>query len=229
MKKIPQFYYVYCITNKILNKQYVGSRICYKSDPLNDGYWGSSKYLHADYNLYGKENFTKEIIQLNCLNKINMLNIETDYILRFNTLEPNGYNRFLPNKKIGFHMGGRITSDHTKLKISNSEKGKILSVETKLKMSKSKIGKYKEKTFEERFGTEKAIIIKEKMSAKLKGRIAWNKNKKMTEEQTKNMCKPKSDQHKHNMGLTKLGNTNFLGKKHSVESKLKMKNSHLKQ
>ena len=60
--KIPKFYYVYLITNLILNKQYIGSRICYKEDPNTDGYMGSSKYLSGDYKIYGIENFTKEKI-----------------------------------------------------------------------------------------------------------------------------------------------------------------------
>ncbi len=112
-EKIPNFYYVYLITNLILNKQYVGSKLCYKDDPLNDNYWGSSKYLSADIEIYGKENFTKEIITAEYTNKNDMLNGETEYILKYDTLEPNGYNRFLPNQRRGFHTAGCKHTDET--------------------------------------------------------------------------------------------------------------------
>ena len=58
MKKEVTFYYVYIITNLILNKQYVGSRLCYKSKIKNDNYWGSSGYLDEDYKIYGRERNT---------------------------------------------------------------------------------------------------------------------------------------------------------------------------
>ena len=82
MKRNINFYYVYLITNTILNKKYVGSHLCYKDDPNNDDYWGSSKYLNEDYRIYGKENFKKEILQLDYTNKNEMLNGETLYILK---------------------------------------------------------------------------------------------------------------------------------------------------
>ena len=55
-----KIYYVYQIINTILNKQYIGSRV---SKQINDdNYMGSSKYLNEDYEIYGKENFIKKII-----------------------------------------------------------------------------------------------------------------------------------------------------------------------
>lgn len=109
MKRQVNFYYVYLITNIILNKQYVGSRICYALTPEEDIYWGTSDYLDADIKIYGIENFTKEIISTEYTNKNDMLNGETFYILKYNTLEPNGYNRFLPNVRKGFHRAGQST------------------------------------------------------------------------------------------------------------------------
>jgi peptide methionine sulfoxide reductase MsrB len=106
-EKKPNFYYVYIITNLTLNnKQYVGSRFCYALTPEEDIYWGSSKHVKADIKIYGIENFTKEIINTSYKNKNDMLDGETFYILKFNTLEPNGYNRYLPNQKNGFYGGG---------------------------------------------------------------------------------------------------------------------------
>jgi hypothetical protein len=205
VKNNPKFYYIYIITNLILNKQYVGSKVCYKNDPLNDGYWGSSKYLKKDYEIYGKENFKKEILKLNCKNKIEMLNEETKSILKYNTLAPNGYNHYLPNKSPEFHTSGLIHSDETKKKISinNGMKGKKYTNKEKEYLRNL----YKGKTIEEIYGPEKAKEMKEKMrkaikrkkeqgtyipsnlgkknskesnikrSKTLKGRIPWNKGK----------------------------------------------------
>ena len=116
MKK-PNFYYVYIITNNILNKQYVGSRLCYKTKIEDDIYWGSSKYLKKDYDIYGKENFTKEILKLDCKDKNELLNEETNFIIKHNTLAPNGYNRFLPNQRKGFSMSGCKHSEESKQKM----------------------------------------------------------------------------------------------------------------
>lgn len=118
-------YYVYLITNTISGKKYIGSRICYIT-PEQDNYWGSSKYLNKDYDNFSKDKFIKEILEKNYTNKHDMLDGESNYILKYNTLEPNGYNRFLPNQRIGFHgscnKGRKNTTEHNK-KISNVTSG----------------------------------------------------------------------------------------------------------
>jgi len=112
-------YYVYLITNDILNKKYVGSR---KSlDPDNDNYWGSSRFLKEDFRIFGKENFSKEILEYYS-NISTMLDGESELILKHNTLAPKGYNRFLPNQRKGFHMAGYKHSEETKKKIRNTTK-----------------------------------------------------------------------------------------------------------
>ena len=104
--KKPKFYYVYVITNLINNKQYVGSKICYEDDPENDNYFGSSKFLKKDIKDLGKENFEKKIIQQDYKNHQDLLDGESFYILKYNTLAPNGYNRFLPNERKSFNTVG---------------------------------------------------------------------------------------------------------------------------
>lgn len=53
------FYYLYKITNKINNKIYIG---VHKTKNMNDGYMGSGKALLSAFELYGKDNFEKNII-----------------------------------------------------------------------------------------------------------------------------------------------------------------------
>lgn len=56
-----KYYYIYKITNNLNNRIYIG---CKGSNSLNDGYMGSSKYLKADIDKFGINNFTKEILSL---------------------------------------------------------------------------------------------------------------------------------------------------------------------
>jgi hypothetical protein len=124
MKKKPKFYYVYIITNLIDNRQYVGSKICYVDDPENDGYFGSSEYLWGDIKKLGKENFKKEIIRDDYKNYKELLKAETFYILEYKTLEPNGYNRFLPSERESFNTTGMSLYNIWKLKYGIKEADK---------------------------------------------------------------------------------------------------------
>jgi hypothetical protein len=138
-KKIPNFYYVYKITNLKTNKCYVGSRICYKETIEEDEYWSSSIYVKKDIEILGKENFKKEILKI-YQNKKEMLDGESNFIIEENTLEPNGYNRFIPNKKNGFYnIKGLNTFDIWKNKY-DEETYNIKVNELKLKHSKASSG-----------------------------------------------------------------------------------------
>jgi group I intron endonuclease len=117
-------FYVYLIQNNITKKKYIGSRMAYKGeDPLNDKYMGSSKHLNEDYKVYGIENFSKEILQSNYTDKIEMIKGESFYMRQYNTFEPNGYNRYDPADRIGFHVGGCKKSEQSKEKQSKSSAG----------------------------------------------------------------------------------------------------------
>ena len=124
MKKQIKFYYVYLITNLVLNKLYIGSRICYKDKIDNDIYWGSSKYLNRDYEIYGIENFTKKILKTDYANAKDMLIGESSYMHEYNTFEPKGYNKWDPAKNPGFYAGmtGKYHSEETKQKIRNNRR-----------------------------------------------------------------------------------------------------------
>jgi len=149
MKKQPKFYCVYIITNIISNKQYVGSHVCYKE---NDNYWCSSKTIKKECLIFG-DIFTKEILKDDYQNKFDMLNDETKYILEYNTLAPNGYNRVLPTNHLKFHMDGCEHSKETRLKISKANKGKKKPPRTeehKKNMSIAAKGKPKSKEHKEK-------------------------------------------------------------------------------
>jgi len=67
MKTTNKVHYVYKITNLNPTDErlyYIGVHSDKNPDPLNDGYMGSSKYLDEAMNLYGKENFKKEILSI---------------------------------------------------------------------------------------------------------------------------------------------------------------------
>lgn len=54
------FYYLYKITNSLNGQIYIG---VHKTKNLDDGYFGSSKFLNEDITKFGKNNFIKEILE----------------------------------------------------------------------------------------------------------------------------------------------------------------------
>lgn len=94
--------YIYCITNKLNGKQYIGQTIA-----TIERRWGehlrkskhnkANLYLYTAMNKYGLDNFAVNIVE--CINSdskdslINQLNHkEVELIARYNTLKPSGYN-----------------------------------------------------------------------------------------------------------------------------------------
>ena len=110
--------YIYLITNKINGKRYVGQtqqmdiqsrwRSHRKMSPTCIG-----RYLLCAYRKHGIPNFKFQIICI-CFNE-DCDRYEEEYIKKFNTLAPNGYN---------LQTGGRITklSDETKQYMSKRQK-----------------------------------------------------------------------------------------------------------
>jgi group I intron endonuclease len=110
---------IYLITNKIDGKQYVGQtvqtlkrrwafHICKRSGCI---------YLKRAMDLHSKENFTiEEICKTNTLEELDQK--EKEFIIKFNTLAPNGYNLTTGGERPNF-------SEESKQKMSNSKKGII--------------------------------------------------------------------------------------------------------
>lgn len=88
---------IYKITNLVNNKIYIGETIRslnkrwneHKSQSLNEGH-GYNYHLHAAMRKYGIENFIIEILE-ECKDE-NRFEQEHYYIMKYNSLEPNGYN-----------------------------------------------------------------------------------------------------------------------------------------
>lgn len=136
---------VYCITNIINDKQYVGQAIIknkrwkdHKS-ALNIGKH-SNRHLQNAYNKYGKENFiytVLEIIMRGIDIKERLTKREQYWIDALNTVDPNGYNL---NPTAASALGFKHSME-TKLKWSKQRKGKKRSAEFALSVSIRMTGK----------------------------------------------------------------------------------------
>ena len=90
---------IYCFTNKINNKKYIGQTInpkqrynAHKSNYQNSNNQEYNSLLHRAFRKYGFENFDYEILSKD-IDDIDLLNkLEIFYITKFNTKVPNGYN-----------------------------------------------------------------------------------------------------------------------------------------
>lgn len=92
---------IYCFTNKINNKQYIGSTIVKPNIRYNQHLYNATHKNVHQYNYplyqairkYGIENFNFEIIFQKECEEQEIRQIEKQYILKLNTLSPNGYNQ----------------------------------------------------------------------------------------------------------------------------------------
>lgn len=90
---------IYCYTNKINNKKYIGQTInpeqrfrFHKSNYKNPKSIEYNSLLHQAFRKYGYENFSYEIL-VQDIDDVEILNnLEIYYINKFNSKVPNGYN-----------------------------------------------------------------------------------------------------------------------------------------
>lgn len=139
--------YIYKITNKINNQCYIGQTIMNLEERWRQHKTKRSncRYLKNAFQKYGVENFDFKLICI-CFNE-DLNRFEIDYIKKYDSLVPNGY-----NLREGGENGGKHNNE-TKLKISQA-----LKCRTDIIRGKSQLGKPH---------TEE---VKKKISKTLKGR-----------------------------------------------------------
>lgn len=147
--------YIYMVTNKINGKKYIGQTLrddikirwsYHKSMQKNS----IGHYLYNAYKKYGIENFKFEIICI-CFDE-DCNKYEIDYIKKYNTISPNGYNlksggenqkHHAETKKLMRQKNKKPISNETReklklyglkcrgIKLSNEQKEKMSSARTK--------------------------------------------------------------------------------------------------
>ena len=131
--------YIYLITNTITGKQYVGQTLCKNIESRWNQHKSCSektlgRYILSAYKKYGIENFKFQIICI-CFDE-DCNKFEEEYIKKFNTLVPNGYN---------LRAGGLNSKQHPETIEKRVEKMKgraftIMTDEIKKKISESHLG-----------------------------------------------------------------------------------------
>ena len=206
---------VYCITNNINEKTYIGQ---HKTDNLNDSYMGSGCLIKNSIKKYGLENFSKEILAI------------TETKENADILEKVFIKLYRSNGKAEYNIadGGQIrfSGESAKIirdKISKAHKGKHHSEEHKRKLAESHRGfKFAEDS-------------KRKMSESRKGKRLGSENSfygKHHSEETKLKIRNKllgkhymfSDEHKNKIGESNKGKR--LGRKESEETRKKLSEVH---
>lgn len=159
VENMPIYGFVYKITNSINGMVYVGQHM----GTDFGGYWGSGQILKKAYEKYGKDVFTREILEY-AFTKQDLNSLECHYIETLNTLAPYGYNIATGGK--GGYTGE--TTEESIKKIKAALVGKPKSLEHRLKISKAKKGKTSHPQTEE---------TRAKISNSHIGIKPWNKGK----------------------------------------------------
>ena len=166
-------YYFYITTNNINHKYYYG---VHSTNNIDDGYMGSGYLIKKAFKKYGKENFTKTILQF--FDNADLMYKHEAKVVTIDVVnDPMSY-----NMRVGGRGGtkGLQLSDETKMKIGKSNKGKHsslkgthISEEHKNKISKnsaSRRSEVKEKIRQAHIGKKLSKETCEKISNKLTGR-----------------------------------------------------------
>ena len=198
---------IYKLTNKINNKVYIGQskrlkvRLReHKSCEVKSDERGSQSVIRRAIKKYGFCNFEFEIL-LHCEEGSYMNDMETKLINFYDCLVPKGY-----NVKDG---GNNIyMSEEGKKRISEKAKNRIISEEHKKKVSEGLKKFYRENGRSEEWTKN--------LSKSQKGKVK-------SQQQKDKLSKFRTEYIKNNPNSVK----NFLGKKHSEETKKIMSERHL--
>ena len=130
--------YIYKITNSINGKIYIGQTI--KSPEKSKSYYGSGSKITGEIYVYGKENFSKEILQ-ECSNKEELDIYEEYWIELFDSTNPNiGYNCRSGGNKAKYNNEFKDKMSKVQSGKLNNFYGKKHSDDSIKKMIEAKIG-----------------------------------------------------------------------------------------
>lgn len=166
-------YCVYCHTNKINGKKYIGITSQKPEQRWRNGEgYKNNEYFYRSIQKYGWHNFSHEILYTD-LSKIEAENLEIKLIAEYDTTKnENGYN---------IESGGNSTekfTDEIKHKISNALKGHTCSEKTRQKISIANKGKPNKNK-----GCKMSPEVRQKNSACHLGQKAWNKGRAWSAEE----------------------------------------------
>lgn len=166
-------YCVYCHTNKINGKKYIGITSQKPQHRWRNGQgYRNNEYFFRAIEKYGWHNFAHEILYTD-LSKEDAERIEVKLIAEYKTIDnQNGYN---------IESGGNATKDvpkSTRKKISEALKEHPCTAETKRKISESQKGKVSPKK-----GTKATPEQIEKNRLSHIGQKAWNKGRSWSAEE----------------------------------------------
>lgn len=226
---------VYKIVNKINKKVYIGQTVQPLQKRIAFHIWHNETPIQKALNKYGKNNFMVMVVDEAGSREV--LNEKEQYwIKELNCKAPNGYN--LTDGGEGLYC----PSEETRRKIGEKSKGRKWSTAQREKYKATRTGQphpISEQGKENiRRATKKQVWTKErreKLSKTKKGikltedhinnirkaRTGW----RLSEETKKKISDAKiimSDETKKKMGVSKIGNKYFLGRKHTNESRKKI-------
>ena len=164
------------------NKRYYGIT---SEDKVQDRWkngkaYSKNKHFTNAINKYGWDNF-QHIVLFNNLTKEEASLLEQMYIALYNTFDDDyGYNQSLGGEN-------NVWSEKSKKKMSESRKGKHHTEEAKKNISEGMKAHHTEETKKQISESLKAYYSKKTNKGRVKGRVAWNKGKQLTEEHKKNM------------------------------------------
>lgn len=216
---------VYCATNTVNGKQYVGQTIKTLAIRRSQHFYRARKNIRTNVlsnaiRKYGENSFTWKILKV-CENVEELNIVEQKYITKLKTFAPNGYN--LTAGGLSYEV-----SEHTKKKMKNATIKYFANSENRKKMSiammnnKNNLGKKRSKETREKQSKS--------MLGKNLGKVASKETKrKMSEarkgEKNYNYGKVASVETREKQSQAKIGNKNMLGKTLSEETKKKISDS----
>jgi group I intron endonuclease len=218
---------IYILENKINGKCYVGQTIHSFNQRFRQ-HQNSNYAIGNALRKYGVDNFNKILIEGILEDKMDELEIE--YIQKYNSIFPNGY-----NFETGWHKNkhaceetkkrlsevntGKHHSLETRKKQSEIKKGKHISIETEFKKGKENLlfGKHlaeeiKEKISKSNIGKRRSAETIKNLSESHKGQIPWMKGKHHTEEAIKKNSEAHKGQIPYNKGARSIRACPICGK-----------------